>query len=562
MRASIFLRVSRIILSSEEMLSLLSRTKDHDDPSSSVCRFLSWVAYDRNLAGRSQITDDERLRCPIIWCRGAFHDQNKLLEHVFRCAQFSDGRYWCFHCQKEESFAPSRVPAFRKERLSVKAKRILRWLGTKSHHKDHEAFDPSARFKGAFGISDSQCSGYPAHPSEDPYTAAEMDGIEVSRELEDDDCTSYAELDGLASLPAELDSKSKSKSAVSEENLPQLQSPVSPQSNRWMRASYAGEISESPTDTDFSTDSLFSKSFGNDISPPSTRNSTMQSCSQGSLVIEKPLEYVPALPAMANILDEVPDITPEEKVTGAGLVSNNLFDALDSRQSTEREVLAHLGPSHWHTPQGFLHDFWKVLVLHVAESSEKLKNLPSNPSINELLSMTAKNIAHTGLSAWKNIVDGKLPATLAQLYALMHIAYACTIVNFDGQVGNRIERLFTHSFAIEAGALSDEDKSTYTKIAWLIWSPPLDDINPHSNKLEEFCDQPDRAASGQSWAKGKAKFCLTDINEQLIRSLSMKEGPVSMNSHSSEGNEILNMLAFFIDSKAGRAINLNLPTDI
>lgn len=611
MWASIFLRVSRIVPSSEDILSLLSRTKDHYGSSASLYRFLLWVAYDRNLAGRSQITDDERLRCPILWCRRTFHDQNKLMEHVFRCARFSDGRYWCFHCQNEESFAPCHVPAFRKERLSVRAKRILRWIGTKSHRKDHEAFDSSAHAKGAFCIADNQSSAHQPYPCENSYTTVEMDGPGPCQELGGTNYSSHVE---LASLPAELDSenrpasphssfhqypaihddislpseyesidgtmasaassfkiqqppekfqmRTKSTSAVSEGTLPLLQSPVPISRNGWMTTNYSGDFCASPTETDLSSDSLFSKSFGSDISPPSTRNSTMQSFSSSSLVHEKPLEYIPPLPVTTNTLNEVPDNILGEMVMGARLASNNRKDSCDLLHSTERKVPVHLGYSHWHSSQGLLHDFWKVLVLHVAESSEKLKRLPDHPSTTELLSMTTENIAYTGLSAWKSLVNGDLQATIAQLYAHMHIAYACAIVLFDEQIGDRIEGLFTNSITIAASTLSHEDMSAYTKIASLIWSPPFANMNTHPTTFTKLCDQPPKTSSGQPWAEGNAHFCPVGVNEQFIRLLSMKGGSVSMNSQLNKGCEILEVLTLFVDSKVDQARCLKFPPNL
>jgi len=96
------------------------------------------------------------------------------MEHVFRCAPYSDGMYWCFHCKKEESFASSQLP-FRKERLSVKVKRLFRSLGAKSHQKDHEALEPPAAFKGTSGISNRQYSEYLPQNGGIMSVAVEMD---------------------------------------------------------------------------------------------------------------------------------------------------------------------------------------------------------------------------------------------------------------------------------------------------------------------------------------------------------------------------------------------------
>lgn len=72
-------------------LSMQLSKCNEDNQHMSIQHFLYWVAYSRTLAGRSQITDNERLRCPLIGCRCFFPDINMLLEHVFACAHMSDG---------------------------------------------------------------------------------------------------------------------------------------------------------------------------------------------------------------------------------------------------------------------------------------------------------------------------------------------------------------------------------------------------------------------------------------------------------------------------------------
>jgi hypothetical protein len=605
MQASISLRVSLILSSLPHVLRLLSRYRDQDDRSTSIWRFLSWVAYDRNLAGRGQIADDERLRCPLMSCRQHLYDQNKLLEHVFRCSQFSNGRYWCFHCEKVESFAPSPVPPFRKERLSVRAKRILRWLGSKSHN--HETLDSSDPFKGSSDISNNQLLEYIPGSCQNLSIGAEMDSSKISRELPDNGYPCTAELNeangpsaelypvnGSATIfelasyfgsdslqypannegtvlasdyagtgapqelpvtsfsthesPSQFHMKSKSRSAISEDNRPRPQPFVSPQSPGLMFNSYAEGISESPTDAEFSGDSLFSKAFESDISPPSTRNSTMQSFSQSSLV-EEPAEYPPALPVIPNIAYEMPGDVLEDKFIGGVLASGNPVDALDPLPSTEKEDPVPLSSAQWHTPKDFLCGFWKVLKAHAVESSERLKTLPNNPVIGELLNMTADEIAYTGLFVWKKMVEGCPPATIAHLYALVHIAFASAIVNFDGQIEKLLEGLFTDSLAIGARVLSGEDTWTYAKIVLAIWSTPTGGMRCRSSNSTKLSAQPGEASIDQPWAKGKANAYPIDLDEHLTRSLHVREAPGPLKSHSCEGNKILNVLTYLMDGK-------------
>jgi hypothetical protein len=565
------------------------RTKDLDDQSSSIWRFLSWVAYSRTLAGRSQITDDERLRCPLIWCRAVLGDQNMLLEHVFTCAHLSDGRYWCFHCQKEESFAPfqckhCQVPAFRKDRLSTRAKRIFRWLGTKTHHKDHQVFDPSAAPKQTPCAFRNQCFERLPKYHDIVAKVTERDHHKVSPELGSNYKSGLAELNGCNVLPAELSGQSASTSELhsscleskslqyplngewttsiphyasmdsvqaqalptpafdnlkpldqfrlnsnkpcsSRDSLPQLQPPVSPQSDEWMPASYTNTFSESPTDTDFSSVSLFTRSLASDVSPPSTRNSTMQSFSQGSLIVDGPSEYPPTRPVMHDYMNKMPSGILEEDLSSAEIASNIPADAF---HSTKRQASIHTGTPQWLTPKDLLNDFWKVLALHVKESSERLNMLPDSPVISHLRSMTADTIAFMGFSAWQETLTGYQPASVPDLYAFVHVAYACAIVIYDGQVKNHVKRLFTHLLSIDTAALSEEDKSTYTNIVWSIWSPGVEDVHLDPFVTAEHNTRPMQPPNFYSRGKGKALLELYSNND----------------------NEILNVLTHFLDSKS------------
>jgi hypothetical protein len=535
-----------------------------------------------------------------------------LLEHVFTCAHLSDGRYWCFHCQKEERFAPfqckhCQVPAFRKDRLSTRAKRIFRWLGTKSHLKDHQAFNQSAPLNGTPCTFRNQCFEYLPEYRDISPTATEMEDHQVLRDLGADDKSGLAELNGSSVLPAELSGYSastsklhdsslgskdlryptndeggasvpyyasldaiqahalptpsfdireplsqfpfkSSKPGASEDSLMQLLSPVSPQNADRISASYADTMSESPTDTDFSGMSSFTKSFDSNISPPSTRNSTMQSFSQSSLTAERPSECLSTLPIMHDIMNEMPSDMPEEDFYCAELASGIPGDAFPS---AERQVSIHIGSPHWLTSKDLLNNLWKVLTLHVKESSERLSTLPDSPVISHLLSMTADTIASTGFSVWQGTLNGCLPATIPDLYALVHVAYACAIVIYDGQVENQVRRLFTHSLSIDSGALPDEDKSTYTNIVWSIWSPGSEDVHLHPFTSAKHNSRPIRPPNGPPWVKGKAPLHLVGVSELVTQSSHMQESVGTMESHSHRGNEILNVLAHFLDSTSG-----------
>ncbi|MCJ1477262.1 hypothetical protein MMC13_005933 [Lambiella insularis] len=100
--------------------------------------FLNWVAYERLFDDR--ILREERLRCPLLWCRKHFGDPRQLSEHVKNCERLSEGEYWCPQHQSPERWAAA--PASKKHRSSLKlsiclkhAVRIIRRLGSRRPKK-------------------------------------------------------------------------------------------------------------------------------------------------------------------------------------------------------------------------------------------------------------------------------------------------------------------------------------------------------------------------------------------------------------------------------------------
>jgi hypothetical protein len=153
--------------------------------------------------------------------------------------------------------------------------------------------------------------------------------------------------------------------------------------------------------------------------------------------------------------------------------------------------------------------------------------IPDDPVIGHLLSMTADKIAFTGFAAWQKTLSGYLPATVLDIYALVHVAYACAIVIYDGQVENHVKRLFTDSLSIDTGSLPEEEKSIYTNIVWSIWSPGVEDVHLDPFAAAEHNTWPMQPPNAHSRVKGKAPLEL----------------------FSNKDNEILNVLAHFLASK-------------
>jgi hypothetical protein len=610
--------VSRMNPSSSVILTLICSAKTPDDGSAAESRFLNWVAYHRSLAGPSQITDDERLRCPIMWCRRLFDNQNALLEHVFNCAHYSNGWYWCFHCQMEECFSSCQckhcqVPPFGKERLSVRVRRLLQKLGTKSHQKDHETLDSPDPTKAISDYRDNKRSEYLQQYGEFPSVAVELDIGKTFPELEADYIHGPMELGGFENILPELDSENaiasnskqevgssrsgtsicrvdtgatdftsmfggmeaiqasplpsssihdlpsqshighEIKLAISDDSQLQLRSPVSPQNANWTSTSYADYISESPIGTDISGHSLFTT-----VSPPSTRNSTLQSFSSTSHTFDESLDHSSTSPKMQDVVKEIPIDMSTEELSGHGQASTIQADAF---HSAERRDFTVLGCHDLLSPSDLLMDFWKVLRLHVVESAERLKMLTDNPAVDELLSMSAGMIAYVGFEAWRRMLSGCFPSTIAHLYSLVHFTYACAIVIYDGRVENQLQDLFSQSLSIGTRALSEEDRRIYTSITWSIWSPPMEDINLPFFSSSKPTAQLVQPIYGPSWTKGKASLHPNGSSEGTIQHLRLTEMLSTPELPPNNASEILNVLNHFMDSKYECVSSQDMPAD-
>ena len=72
----------------------------------SQLHFLHWVKSTRTASSESfpEISGQEKLTCPLIWCRTSFKDLSSTLEHVSACPLLSDACYWCPYCGRPERF--------------------------------------------------------------------------------------------------------------------------------------------------------------------------------------------------------------------------------------------------------------------------------------------------------------------------------------------------------------------------------------------------------------------------------------------------------------------------
>ncbi|TAQ84648.1 hypothetical protein B7494_g7021 [Chlorociboria aeruginascens] len=105
----------------------------HFPKQKSELRFLTWVAYTRKYS--DDMTDEERKKCPLLWCRRDFEDQEEMLKHVYKCEHLSKGQYYCSSCGKAERVGkfPCQKTHGLSYRAATAAKKVFSKLGVKHH---------------------------------------------------------------------------------------------------------------------------------------------------------------------------------------------------------------------------------------------------------------------------------------------------------------------------------------------------------------------------------------------------------------------------------------------
>ncbi len=110
--------------------------------------FQHWVAYIRggDCGHPSQVTTEEQLRCPLLWCRESFDNLASTLQHVSECRWLVNAWYWCPYCCRPESFIvsedsyadPTQHSIQRKDSKLRRAVTFFKHLGHKScsRHKN------------------------------------------------------------------------------------------------------------------------------------------------------------------------------------------------------------------------------------------------------------------------------------------------------------------------------------------------------------------------------------------------------------------------------------------
>ncbi|KAK3324134.1 hypothetical protein B0T19DRAFT_222706 [Cercophora scortea] len=125
--------------------SLSCVTRETSDEDCARHRFIVWAAVKRNSS--SNMTPEDRLRCPLYNCPRQFQNHEAMLKHLAVCERLALGQYWCFNHSRVERFDDVKCkrclghPSKRRKMLSL-AKNFFQSIGHKSKKGDHgDRFD-------------------------------------------------------------------------------------------------------------------------------------------------------------------------------------------------------------------------------------------------------------------------------------------------------------------------------------------------------------------------------------------------------------------------------------
>lgn len=113
------------------------------NPSHREClaAFQDWIAHIRTKS--LDVSANEKLRCPMLWCRDSFEDDISAVRHAADCSWLRDSWYWCPRCGRPESFfgdghSPPAIP-----RTNSKVKRAVSFFKKLGRRRSTRGTDPS-----------------------------------------------------------------------------------------------------------------------------------------------------------------------------------------------------------------------------------------------------------------------------------------------------------------------------------------------------------------------------------------------------------------------------------
>lgn len=459
------------------------RHGENSDLSPLQCQivFQNWVAYDRNCS--LEIDKKERLICPLLCCRSELEDVSSCLRHLLNCPWLSNAWYWCPHCHRPELFIYGEDGVQRRvQRKESKLRRAVTFFKqfrrkTFSHAKQRTP--PSLRPKKIYELDDSSDQTVPKLP-ELPVDEPTMS----LRPLKTHDTIGWLDqkhnLNRVGRIEDAPNTSALTSSVQKYSPAPiELSSaiPLVPAFRYELLASdlpkdYQGSrvqgLSSSPsnlapigvdlgTDVDGSADcSLVSplSAFGmrqdystinepinvsHSLSPHSSfgmGNSKQDDQSDGSLSPRAPSESSEPCKTPLQTFEASGDLFSHENLSTQSLVQ-------DLRSSIR-----------------FFSDHW-LIRLRSALGNIVVPFLPTTDTLFEI-----------GHRALKQIYEGVLPCTFAEVFSMMHIVIASAYILHHSDASFAWDNLIHHVTRWHRAIIDSVEKDLFLNVANVLWSPP------------------------------------------------------------------------------------------
>ncbi|CZT47681.1 uncharacterized protein RSE6_08269 [Rhynchosporium secalis] len=127
--------------------------------------------------------------------------------------------------------------------------------------------------------------------------------------------------------------------------------------------------------------------------------------------------------------------------------------------------------SHWHDASSLVLAFSESLDAHLQHTKSKLQSLSQTSITLELNSMSRTSIISIGLDVLTDILEGRTPTAMTQIFAFTHIACAMAIATDDDETKVLTQKWFQHTLQWSAGLRGRRQQKGYKYVAKAIWQP-------------------------------------------------------------------------------------------
>ncbi|KAJ9148915.1 Zinc finger protein [Pleurostoma richardsiae] len=113
---------------------------------------------------------------------------------------------------------------------------------------------------------------------------------------------------------------------------------------------------------------------------------------------------------------------------------------------------------------------WDALQEHIVCSSVKLHDVRDNPLVDQLMSLSAKTIATTGLRVLRSVLNGQTPTSPIDTLCFTHLVYSLSLVVYEDDAPSHFSKLFSQCLSYTF-QFAPPDRHLYHTAVMTIWQP-------------------------------------------------------------------------------------------